>query len=409
MTPPTAVVVGAGIGGLTAAAALRRVGWSVRVLERSPEPQPTGAGIVLLANAMRCLDEIGAGDAIRGLGAAAYPGGTRTASGRWLARVDAERVAARFGSGAVVIHRAQLHDALAAVLGPDGVTYGAQVTDVEREPGPTPRALVRYLAGGTAQEVTGDVVVAADGAASALRGRFWPGHADLEYTGSTAWRAVASVPPGTVTEMSETWAPGGAFGIVPMADGRVYWFATALRPAGGREGDGAEELAEVRRLVAGWHDPIEAVLAATPPEAVLRHDISALRHALPSYVRGPVALVGDAAHAMPPNLGQGGSQAIEDGIVLAASLATAAAPAEVRDGLARYDAQRRPRSQQVQRLSWAMARFGAQLRHPAAVATRDAMVRIAPSAAVMRAASRFAGWVPPSLAAAAGDAARGSA
>ncbi|MFF4874590.1 FAD-dependent monooxygenase [Micromonospora sp. NPDC000668] len=154
-----------------------------------------------------------------------------------------------------------------------------------------------------------------------------------------------------------------------------------------------DELAAVRERFGDWHAPIPALLAATPPEVVLRNDIHHLAAPLPSYVRGRVALLGDAAHPTTPNLGQGAGQAIEDAVVLGAVCAAGAEGLPA--ALAAYDRQRRPRSQAIARASYRAGRYGQQLRNPLAVTVRDAALRLAPARAALRGMARYADWQPP--------------
>src|SRR5688572_6699780 len=126
----TAIVVGGGIGGLGAAIGLRRQGWDVTVLERQEAVTPAGAGLVLQANGMRCLDALGLGEAVRAGGRPDSGGGTRTPDGRWLARVDGDIMADLLGTSAVGIHRAALHRILLDALPPGTVRTGATVTGV---------------------------------------------------------------------------------------------------------------------------------------------------------------------------------------------------------------------------------------------------------------------------------------
>ncbi len=127
--------------------------------------------------------------------------------------------------------------------------------------------------------------------------------------------------PFALTAVGETWGSGERFGITPLPDGRVYWFAVANGAAtsavANQTSDAVSGVDEVRRRFTGWHDPIPALLDATDPDTVLRNDIIELAAPLPSFVNGRIALVGDAAHAMTPNLGQGGNLAIEDAVTLA--------------------------------------------------------------------------------------------
>lgn len=405
----SAIVVGAGIAGLTAANALTRCGWDVRVLERSPEPRTTGAGIVLLANALRGLDAAGVGDAVRAVGQRAYPGTLRDGAGRALVHVSAEQIAARLGTVAIAFHRPRLQEALLDGLDDVEVTYGSAAVGVD--PGDAVRPAVVTLDDGTT--LGADLVVAADGVRSRLRAAVAPDAAEPVYVGSTTWLAVLDNP--GITEMSQTWGPGGEVGLIPLGDGRLYWYATQVGPAGRPTGDPAADLATARAAFVGWHDPIPQVLATTTPEQVQQLDLYGFPKPIPRMVRGRVALVGDAAHAMPPNVGQGGCQGIEDAVVLAASVSGGVGDVggsggsrgsggsdgsdgdSVVDGLAAYDRVRRPRTSGVLRAAWASARVGEQLRNPALVGLRNAALRALPARVMLDGMSRFASWTPPAL------------
>ncbi|GAA3459110.1 FAD-dependent monooxygenase [Saccharothrix longispora] len=360
-----AAVVGGGLGGITAAVALRRVGWEVVVLERAPAFGEVGAGVGVMPNALRALAALGLDDEVRRIGTPRVAGGVLDRRGRPLTRVDAGRL-----EHVVAVHRADLHRVLRSAL-----PAGCLVTDAE----------VRSV-----DDLDADLVVAADGIRSGIRRSLFPDHPGPVYAGTTAWRGVSEARFPADLAIGQTLGPGVEAGVLPLGDGRVCWYAATVAPAGGRADD---ELGEVRRLVGDWHDPIPAVLAATPPEAVLRHDVHELGTPLPTYVRGRVALLGDAAHAMTPYLGQGACMAIEDGVVLASLCARHDVPT----ALAEYDRARRPRTQAVARASRAMGRVGHRLRNPVAVAVRDAAVRAVPTAVALRGMTRFLRWTAPEL------------
>ncbi|MEV1132154.1 FAD-dependent monooxygenase [Agromyces sp. NPDC049794] len=378
-----AVIVGGGIGGLAAALALHRLRWRVTVLERAPELREVGSGLTLMANAVRGLDALGLGPAVRARSAADAAGGLRTARGRWLSRVDGAEMTRLLGTSALGIHRATLQQLLADALPPDVLRTGATVTDVDPDTGE-----VHYHRQGEPSSVRADLVVGADGLRSVLRGRLWPDVPPPVYSGTTAWRAAVAFD--RPVPVAVSWGPGTEFGMVPIGDGRLYWFAAVTAPPGGHAPD---ELSVVRERFGDWHDPVPALLAVTPPETVLRTDLYHLATPLPSYVRGRVALLGDAAHAMTPNLGQGAGQAIEDAVELGVACADVG-PADVPAALAAYDRVRRPRSQAVARASWQAGRFGQQLRHPAAVALRNAALRMTPARVALRGMARHADWRP---------------
>jgi 2-polyprenyl-6-methoxyphenol hydroxylase-like FAD-dependent oxidoreductase len=236
--------------------------------------------------------------------------------------------------------------------------------------------------------------VAADGLRSRLRSS-WPQDPGVRYAGYTAWRGVTESPVDLEGAAGETWGRGLRFGAVPLHDGRVYWFAVASVPAGLRLPD---EHAEVRRLFGGWHRPVPALVEATPPAAVLRHDVHDLARPLPTFRRGGCVLLGDAAHAMTPDLGQGGNLALEDGVTLA-RLLTGLAPQDQPDpealegALERYDQLRRRRTQPVARQARALGRV-AQARGPLAV-LRDGLLRRVPPSLVAARLRAVQSWRPP--------------
>ena len=368
-----AVVIGGGIGGLSAALGLSRAGWQVTVLERAAGFRPVGAGLVLQANGLRCLDALGVGAAVRRDGCPDRSGGTRTADGRWLARIEAGDLTRALGTPAYGIHRAVLHQILLDALPGDVTVHtGADVTNV------TTNGEVTWQGPDGPVRMVADLVVGADGIRSTVRRRLWPTAADPVPIGVTAWRGIAPVWTDDLV-VAISWDRGAEFGIVPLADGRVYWFAAVNATPGSAP-------PEIDARFHRWHDPVPALIAATP--AILRDDLACLDEPLPTYVNGRVVLLGDAAHAMTPNLGQGANQALEDAVVLAT---VAGRP----DGTAVYDRYRRPRSQRVARASRMIGRFGQQLENPLAVASRNALVRLVPPRLALRSMARHADWHPP--------------
>ncbi len=364
----SAVVVGGGIGGLATALGLRRIGWEATVVERATTLDDAGAGISLHANGIRALEALGVGEALHEAARPQYTGGTRTPNGNWLARMDGTALERALGTPIVGIPRAALHRMLREALPPQSLVVGSEVTRVE-QPGP---ARVRITLADAVLDA--DLVVAADGIGSRLRTQLFPGHPGPVYSGSTVLRAVTERPLDLRTDFELTWGQGAEFGHIAFADGRAEWHAVLNSPAGVRHPD---PLAEVRRRFGDWHDPIPALLEATRPGTVLHHDVNELVTPLTSYVVGRTALLGDAAHAMTPNLGQGACQALEDAVTLSAALS---AEPTVESALARYDAERRPRSQSVARAARQAGRMGQQLAHPVAVAIL-----------------RHAAWTPPRL------------
>jgi 2-polyprenyl-6-methoxyphenol hydroxylase-like FAD-dependent oxidoreductase len=384
-----AVVIGAGIGGLAATVGLCSAGWDVTACERSASLEPVGAALGLAPNGLRALDALGAGASLRTL-AVPQELGIRRSDGRWLVRSTTNRmIVDRFGDPIILLPRAAVIDALAARV-PGGVlSLGTEVTSVE----PGGKAAARVVT--TAGELHADLVVAADGIGSATRRVLFPGHPGLRYAGFTTWRLLV----GPVTEpvpMAESWGRGTVFGVMPLSDGRIYCYAAAPADPGAHSGD---ELAELARLFGPWHEPIPQLLAIASPRDVLRNDVAELAAPLPSFHRGRAALLGDAAHPMTPNLGQGACQALEDAVVIS-RLATGAEPEAVAGLLTAYTEARLPRTANVVRWS-RRAGTMATWTSPAAVALRNTVARVvgklAPGAA-LRGLAPIYGWQPPEAA-----------
>ncbi|MGW2633592.1 FAD-dependent monooxygenase [Streptomyces chattanoogensis] len=375
----SAIVVGGGIGGLAAGVALTRSGWQVKVLERAATFGEVGAGLSLWPNGLRALDAMGVGDQIREQALVETQAGIRNTSGRWLSRTDTQELARRFGP-VVMIHRAQLFDILRTALPAGALCAGATVTRISVRG----RRVEVEHGKGVSQA---DLLVAADGIDSTVRRSLWPQAPAPRYAGYTAWRLVVDTGR-RLSAGGESWGRGERVGIAPLTDGRTYLFCVANAPE--RQHNPGNELAEMRRRFGHWHDPIPQLLTAADEEAVMRHDIYALPP-LASFVTGRAALLGDAAHAMTPNLGQGANQALEDAVTLAGLLD---AYPDVESALATYDRHRRPRTQMIARRSHRIG-IVAQWHSAPAAALRDLMLRLPPGSAMLNALTPILSWQPP--------------
>jgi 2-polyprenyl-6-methoxyphenol hydroxylase-like FAD-dependent oxidoreductase len=366
------VVVGGGIGGLTAALALRADGHDVIVLERRETSEEAGAGISLWPNAMRVLRGLGVGEALEASAMSDGRTSIRTSRGRRLSVADMAEIGRRYAAPLAVVHRSHLLTVLRDAVGERTLRLGVTCTGVVQDD----RTACVHLDDGVHEE--GDVVVAADGIGSRLREGLTDG-ATVRSTGLVAWRAVVPVDGVDVDAVAgEAWGRGELFGAAPLTHGRLYWFASSRAP-GAADGTEREERDRLAERFAGWHDPIPAIVRSTPPAAIIRTPLRELT-ALPAWTSGRVALLGDAAHAMLPNFGQGGCQAVEDASALARSLGGgAAAP----DALRAYERSRKPRAEDVARQSRRMSAL-AHLRNPAAATLRNLAMRAAPATAMHR-------------------------
>jgi 2-polyprenyl-6-methoxyphenol hydroxylase-like FAD-dependent oxidoreductase len=334
-----ALVVGGGIGGLAAGIAMRRVGIEAVVLEQAAELKAVGAGLALAANAMQALERLGLADALRARGEAAGRLVALRPNGGSLVDVPLA------GREMLGLHRADLQSVLAGELG-EALELGVACSGFRDE---GDRVVVRRSDGA---EQEGDILVAADGLRS--RSRAWL----LEdgppaYAGYTGWRAVADFQHDSLRRrMTETWGRGVRFGLIPIGGGKVYWFVSESRsePEAPLVRGHKEELAQ---LVEGWHEPTEAVLASTSDDAIVGTGIY-WRKPARTWGRGRVTLLGDAIHPMTPDLSQGAAQALEDAVVLAASLRDAHDPVA---GLRAYETARRKRTAQIVKRSRAAGRL----------------------------------------------------
>lgn len=367
-------VVGAGLGGLAAAIAVHRAGHTVTVLERAPELRENGAGIGLLPNAVLALDRLGIGAAVRERAApAGTSSGMRDRHGRALLAADQEAVVARTGAPFAVVPRTWLHRLLAAQL-PDGVVRTA--TDV-----------------GDVAALDGDAVVVADGARSRTRQILFPEHPGLRASGEMAAQAIApATPDDLVSGEFLDHRTGERTGALAMSDGRTYWYATWREPVvGAAPADPAERIAWLADRRRDWHPALAPMIAATPPAAAHVAETAQLAVPLTAFHSGRIALLGDAAHAMTPDLGQGGGQAFEDAVALYEVL-TGAGPADVPAALARYSALRVPRTSELLDAARSANRV-LGMRGPRA-RLRDVAMRLVPRAAATRMLAKQLGFQP---------------
>jgi 2-polyprenyl-6-methoxyphenol hydroxylase-like FAD-dependent oxidoreductase len=366
-------IVGGGIGGLAAGAALRRDGHSVTIFERSDRFEPLGAGLSVWPNGAHALRALGLGDVVDSAGIPRGDGGIRRArDGALLAASSAEELERRYGAPLALVHRADLQSALLAAVGEDSVRFGADVVAADEQ------GTVELASGET---VSADVVVGADGIRSTVR----RGDEPPRPSGIVAYRSVvewpADVPSG------EYWGRGEVIGLAPLSEGRVYWYA-AHRTDDAAADPGAQ-LAALRARYGAWAAPIPGVLGATDPERLLRHELSD-RPPADDWGRGAVTLLGDAAHPMLPFLGQGACCALEDAVALAGALRAAG---DVREALRSYERARARRAAQLVKGSRGAARV-ALTASPVGTRLRDLAMSAVPSRMRLRQFDRVIGTTP---------------
>jgi 2-polyprenyl-6-methoxyphenol hydroxylase-like FAD-dependent oxidoreductase len=362
------LIVGAGIGGLTLAQALRARGIDYEVFERSAELLPLGAGLLVQPGAMKALTALGLGRRVASAGTELVWGKALTTTGEVLQSSSLAALRDAVHAGTYGLSRARLHQVL--LDGLDAVQLGRALVGYEED---EQGVLARFADGSTAY---GALLVGADGLRSRVRSSLKPDE-PLRYAGYTSWRGIAQHDDAAPEkQIAEIWGRGERFGIVPIGYGETYWFAVANAPEGARDGD---PLGEVERRFAGWSDEIRKLLAATPRERVIRADIHD-RKPISGWSRGRVTLLGDAAHPMTPNLGQGACMAIEDAVVLARCLHESD---DLSAALAAYAAQRLQRTSHMVKSSWQLGRL-AQLESPLLIWLRNLALKGTPQAVIQK-------------------------
>ncbi len=359
-------IIGGGIGGLAAAAALQRQGIQVTVFERNPELREIGAGLTLWANGVQVLRHLGLADTLAAVSARLTHFECWSWRGKRLGSMRLDILEQKVGATNIGIHRADLLRLLAGEVSRESVHVNAHCVGFRSEQG----NVISHFADG--QQHPTDLLVGSDGLHSVIREQLL-GQEPPRYSGYTCWRGVAVFEGQLVSSgtSSETWGRGLRFGMLPIGNGRVFWYATLNCPAGGQDRAG-ERKSRLLRLFGGWREPIGRLIEATDEEAILRNDIYD-RRPVRHWGSGRVTLLGDAAHPPTPNLGQGACQALEDALVLAGCLAEQREPVAA---LRVYEARRMKRSAAIIEQSYLFGKIG-QWEHPLLCSLRDGLTPLA--------------------------------
>jgi 2-polyprenyl-6-methoxyphenol hydroxylase-like FAD-dependent oxidoreductase len=371
---PEILIVGAGIGGLTAAIALRQAGFHAEVFERTAELKEVGAGIALSANATRVLEHLGIMQQVLVRGTAIEAAVTLTPTGRTLLRMPTNLADAP----SVCLHRADLQRALLSSLPPNCVHLGEEFVEFEQ----TDNAVtVRFASGRTA---CGGAVIGADGLRSRVRAQL-VGDGEPVYRGYQCWRGVCRFPVSSV--LTETLGAGVRVGLLPVGPHGTAWWCTVNEPE--LAGDPGGLKAKLLQAVGDWHSPIPEVIGGTEPAQIIK---SAMydRQPVKTWSKGRCALLGDAAHPTTPNMGQGGCMAIEDAVVLARCLSRYGDP-ETAFGI--YERLRYSRTAQITKLSRFYGQIG-QWSNPGAGWLRNSLLRLVPKRIATNGYLTFVGYDP---------------
>ncbi|WP_431021764.1 FAD-dependent urate hydroxylase HpxO [Erwinia rhapontici] len=331
-----AIIIGAGIGGMCTAIALKRCGIDSEVYEAVKEIKPVGAAISIWPNGVKCLNYLGMKDALRAIGGPMhYMAYKDYQSAETLTQFSLDALVQDSGERPYPVARSELQSMLLNTWGFDNVQFGKRVSRVEQQSD----GVTAFFEDGS--EAQGDLLIACDGTHSVVREHVLGYATERRYAGYVNWNGLV--------EIDESLAPanqwttfvgeGKRVSLMPIAGNRFYFFFDVPLPKGLAE-DRISLRDDLSRYFAGWAAPVQQLIAQLNPETTNRveiHDIEPFAQ----LVKGRVALLGDAAHSTTPDIGQGGCAAMEDAVVLAMTLHSNSLGIE--DALLRYQHKRADR------------------------------------------------------------------
>ncbi len=351
------IIIGAGMGGLTAGLALQQAGYTVEIYDRVKELRPAGAAISLWSNGIKVLNRLGLNSAIAQIGGQMDRMTYYDSAGETLTDFSLQPLINQIGQRPYPVTRTELQQLLLNAVGIEKVRLNSKCLKVKQDE----QGVTAFFENG--HQTTGDLLIAADGTHSILRSYVLGYPIERNYVGYVNWNGLVPV--------SEALAPKHSWvvyvgehkrvSLMPVGRDRFYFFLDVPLPKGTVSSPELYRV-ELSSFFKGWADPVQTLIQQLDPMTTNRieiHDIDPL----PSLVRGRVALLGDAAHGMAPDLGQGGCQALEDAIVLANYLHTT--NLSVEDALRRYEAARLSRVASIVKL----ARKRSDMTHGKAIET----------------------------------------
>src|SRR5436190_851684 len=386
-------IIGGGIGGLTTAIALRKIGFEPEVYEQAPALLDVGAAIALWPNAMRVLEYLGLTQQV--LEKAGVMNNVRWLDqhGRLINKVSITETSERNAQTAVALHRADLQEILRHALPPGSVHLGSSLVEYKQGDG----TVTAHFTNGHIIEV--DFLIGADGIHSDVRAKLLDDSPPI-YRGYMVWRGISpvtlsAIPPNTAVELHGS---GKRFGIGPVGLGRTGWWAAANganispkaeeRNADRKTWRQGESIAsnlphdtqrDLLRSFDGWYRPALQLIESTPSESILRTGAFD-RRGTKVWGQGHVTLLGDAIHPMTPNFGQGGCMAIEDALILSRCFQALGAQ---ESALRHYEQLRYQRTASVTRYSRMYGTVG-QLENVFARGIRRALLSLVPESVARR-------------------------
>lgn len=357
-------IIGAGIGGLTTAIALEQKGISVRIFEQTDEIKPVGAGIILANNAMQVYDKLGLKEVIEQHGNPISTMNMTKKNLDPLSKMDLTYFERKHKTKNIAIHRGTLQQILIDQLKTTKIYLDHKLTLINKnESG----YVLRFENG---EDIESEIVLGADGIHSMVRQHIFPG-TNIRHANQICWRGITSftLPQHYKSELNEAWGTGERFGFVQIAEHSVYWYALKSF----EENKEQWSKNHIEEYYQTYHPLIKDLISSTQTEDIYSAEISDLKPT-DQWYKGKVCLIGDAAHATTPNMGQGACQAIEDAYVLSHCLKKF----DVKKAFQEFQKLRLPKAHQVVKASWNLGKM-AHVKHPILIGLRNGMLKFTPS------------------------------
>ncbi len=357
-------IVGAGIGGLTTAIALEKKGFKTRIFEQAESIKPVGAGIILANNAMQVYKNLGLNDIIKSNGQSISSLNITTSNLKPLSKVDLNYFEQKYKVKNIAIHRGILQKILVDQLKSSEIILNHKLKSVIKNEN---EFVLRFENGKTYKS---SVVIGADGINSVVRQQLFPKNS-IRHAYQTCWRGIANynLPQNLKNELNEAWGKKERFGFVQISEDKVYWYA--LKPY--KENKNEWAFNNIKEGLYEFHPIIKDIICSTPMQHINEAEISDLKPTKIWHDKN-VCLIGDAAHAATPNMGQGACQAIEDAFVLSECLAKH----EVNKAFKQFQKIRLPKAHYIVNSSWTIGKI-AHYSNPILVKLRNTILQLTPS------------------------------
>ncbi|MBE7104656.1 FAD-binding protein [Bacillus cereus] len=356
------IIIGGGIAGLCAAISLQKTGLNVKVYDKNIEPTVAGAGIIIAPNAMQALEPYGISEQIKKLGNESDGFNLVSEKGSILSKLTIPTCYPKMDS----IHRKDLHQLLLSALQKGTVEWGKECVKIDQN---EENALKILFQDGS--EALGNILIAADGIHSVVRKQVTQSDG-YRYAGYTCWRGVTPAHNLSLTnDFIETWGTNGRFGIVPLPNNEVYWYALINAKARDPKYK-TYTTADLYNHFKNYHSPIPDILNNASDVTMIHRDIVDI-NPMKQFFDKRIVFIGDAAHALTPNLGQGACQAIEDAIILAECIKR---NAHYRQAFIEYEQKRRARIEIISNTAWKVGKMAQIESKPLAILRNQVMKRI---------------------------------